>query len=325
MPPLIEARHTQHAPKCAHRHAHCMHTACTLRVPCVALCAHMPRRRAAPRCHLRLQPFSHTVAASLTHGCSLSHLWLQACGTLDFMAPEMLADDPAYEAKADVWSAGVLVYMLLSGSHPFRGPSQCATEERIKAGQLPSDRAGEGIRGVSSEARAFVKALLVLQPGARLSAKEALGHPWLRLQRNNADAPLLDAGVPAKVKALVETGAAAEPKSTLAATHRSAGPPARPALHSGPERSALAAWGPGGETAIRRALRHPPKVPRSLPLSHYLSIRRPLRWLGRGRRARLANLRRPPQRGQACAPRPRQNCQAGGGQNTEPRGRPGQR
>ena len=96
-----------------------------------------------------------------------------ACGTLDFMAPEMLADEPSYGAKADVWSAGVLVYMLLSGSHPFRGPSQLATEERIKAALLPTDRAGEGIRGVSPEARAFVRALLALQPGARLSAKEA--------------------------------------------------------------------------------------------------------------------------------------------------------
>ena len=166
------------------------------------------------------------------------HPWLQACGTLDFMAPEMLADDPAYEAKADVWSAGVLVYMLLSGIHPFRGPSQCATEERIKAGHLPSDRPGEGLHGVSAEARAFVKALLV-QPGARLSAKEALGHPWLRLQRNNADAPLLDAGVPAKVKALVETGAAARSNCPPPRRPpRTAGPLARPALplSGGPRR-----------------------------------------------------------------------------------------
>ena len=182
------------------------------------------------------------------------HPWLQACGTLDFMAPEMLADDPAYEAKADVWSAGVLVYMLLSGIHPFRGPSQCATEERIKAGHLPSDRPGEGLHGASAEARAFVKALLV-PPGARLSAKEALGHPWLRLQRNNADAPLLDAGVPAKVKALVETGAAAR-----SIVLHPGGHPA-PQAHSPGQRylslGALAAWGAGGETAVCRAL--PPR------------------------------------------------------------------
>ena len=189
-----------------------------------------------------------------------AHAWLQACGTLDFMAPEMLADEPAYGATADVWSAGVLVYMLLSGSHPFRGPSQCATEERIKAGRLPSDRPGEGLHGVSAEARAFVKALLV-RPGARLSAKEALGHPWLRLQRNNADAPLLDAGVPAKVKELVETGAAAQSNRPPPRwPPRSAGPLARPALLlSGGPRGAPSPLGDaGGETAMCRA---PPPRP----------------------------------------------------------------
>ena len=50
-----------------------------------------------------------------------------------------------------------------------------ATEERIKAGQLPSERAGEGLLGVSPEARAFVRALLALQPTTRLSATEARG------------------------------------------------------------------------------------------------------------------------------------------------------
>jgi serine/threonine protein kinase len=214
-----------------------VHTACTLR----AHSEHTAHAHATQACGTEMPP---TVAASLTYGCSLSHVRLQACGTLDFMAPEMLADEPAYEAKADVWSAGVLVYMLLSGSHPFRGPSQCATEERIKVGQLPSDRPGEGLRGVSPEARAFVKALLVVQPGARLSAKAALGHPWLRLQRNNADAPLLDAEVPAKLKALVETGAAAESKVPER-------PPTAPQAHLPAQRFSL---GPRGAPSLLASL-----------------------------------------------------------------------
>ena len=213
-------------------HALCMHTARTL----YAHCAHTAHAHATQAWGTGVPPMAAASPPPMAAACP--HPWLQACGTLDFMAPEMLADDPAYEAKADVWSAGVLVYMLLSGIHPFRGPSQCATEERIKAGHLPSDRPGEGLHGVSAEARAFVKALLV-PPGARLSAKEALGHPWLRLQRNNADAPLLDAGVPAKVKALVETGAAARSNCPPPRRPpRTAGPLARPALplSGGPRR-----------------------------------------------------------------------------------------
>ena len=135
---------------------------------------------------------STAYATAAFDALSAHAITLNAYMGWDSVGP-FVGERAAYEAKADVWSAGVLVYMLLSGLHPFRGPSQCATEERIKAGHLPSDRPGEGLHGASAEARAFVKALLV-PPGARLSAKEALGHPWLRLQRNNADAPLLDAG-----------------------------------------------------------------------------------------------------------------------------------
>ena len=128
-------------------HALCMHTARTL----YAHCAHTAHAHATQAWGAEVPPMAAASRAPMAAACP--HPWLQACGTLDFMAPEMLADDPAYEAKADVWSAGVLVYMLLSGIHPFRGPSQCATEERIKAGHLPSDRPGEGLHGASAEAQ----------------------------------------------------------------------------------------------------------------------------------------------------------------------------
>ena len=71
------------------------------------------------------------------------------CGTLDFTSPEML--DGAYGATTDVWSAGVLLHVLLSGSNPFRGPSKAATEHRVRASEVgASDE--EGFAGVSGRA-----------------------------------------------------------------------------------------------------------------------------------------------------------------------------
>ena len=52
----------------------------------------------------------------------------EACGTIDYMAPESL--DGAYGDKVDVWAVGVMLHILLSGKHPFRGPSRAATEAR---------------------------------------------------------------------------------------------------------------------------------------------------------------------------------------------------
>ena len=73
----------------------------------------------------------------------------EICGTLDYMAPEMLGG--AYDEKVDVWAAGVLLYVLLTGRHPFRGPSQSATEARIKEASPaldgpPLDDASPGAR-----------------------------------------------------------------------------------------------------------------------------------------------------------------------------------
>jgi serine/threonine protein kinase len=57
----------------------------------------------------------------------------EVCGTIDFMAPEILASvngKRGYGDRVDVWAAGVIMYMMLSGKHPFRGPSRAATEAR---------------------------------------------------------------------------------------------------------------------------------------------------------------------------------------------------
>ena len=121
----------------------------------------------------------------------------EICGTLDYMAPEMLGG--AYDEKVDVWAAGVLLYVLLTGRHPFRGPSQSATEARIKEASPALD--GPPLDDASPAAVDLVRALLSPTADQRPSAKQALRHAWLR-ERLNQEARALPSTIPAALQAL---------------------------------------------------------------------------------------------------------------------------
>jgi len=95
------------------------------------------------------------------------------CGTLDYLAPEMLTD--SYDARVDVWSLGVLMYECLVGKAPFEAPELEETQRRITSDALsfPPDAA------VSDEAKELLGAILVKDPEARLSLDGILAHPWI--------------------------------------------------------------------------------------------------------------------------------------------------
>jgi calcium-dependent protein kinase len=108
----------------------------------------------------------------------------QACGSVHYVAPEVLAH--AYTLRADCWSLGVIVYMLLTGSPPFHG-SDDEVLRKIKAGKPHwSTRFGR----LSSNAQDFVKKLLVLEPNDRLSVEAALQHPFVT-ERHQVTEPVL--------------------------------------------------------------------------------------------------------------------------------------
>ena len=107
------------------------------------------------------------------------------CGSLGYAAPEQLrglkfAQDaayvPPYDKEVDLWSVGVITYILLSGSMPF-DPAGYSAEAicRHNALDFPESLFG----GVSAEALAFIRALLQVDPAKRLSASQALKHKWL--------------------------------------------------------------------------------------------------------------------------------------------------
>ena len=99
------------------------------------------------------------------------------CGTPAFVAPEVLPEDCEYDNKVDVWSAGVILYMLLSGCPPFWGrdiPHLLASimDEALEF----TDPAWEL---VTPAAKDLLRRMMTKEPSSRLSAEEALAHPWI--------------------------------------------------------------------------------------------------------------------------------------------------
>jgi len=99
-------------------------------------------------------------------------------GTLSYMAPELLdtKEKGPYESSVDLWSVGVTLYTLLSGRKPFDHEDREAKKLLIREG-APSYSGARWAR-VSPQAIDFVKCLMRKEPRSRLSASQALRHPW---------------------------------------------------------------------------------------------------------------------------------------------------
>jgi calcium-dependent protein kinase len=101
-------------------------------------------------------------------------------GTSYYVAPEVLKGDYV-GVQADVWSLGVIVYMLLAGTAPFDGADDEAILARIATHKPPNYETGAWKR-VSSEGKDFVSKLLCVNPDERWTAERALSHPWILAQ-----------------------------------------------------------------------------------------------------------------------------------------------
>ncbi|XP_038625027.1 striated muscle preferentially expressed protein kinase [Tachyglossus aculeatus] len=97
-------------------------------------------------------------------------------GTLEFMAPEMVKGDPIGSA-ADIWGAGVLAYIMLSGRSPFYDPDPQETEHRIVGGRFD---AFQLYPNTSQSAALFLRKVLAVHPWSRPSLQDCLAHPWLQ-------------------------------------------------------------------------------------------------------------------------------------------------
>eukprot|EP00929_Paragymnodinium_shiwhaense_P066997 TRINITY_DN3368_c0_g2_i1.p1 TRINITY_DN3368_c0_g2~~TRINITY_DN3368_c0_g2_i1.p1 ORF type:complete len:562 (+),score=168.47 TRINITY_DN3368_c0_g2_i1:120-1805(+) len=105
-----------------------------------------------------------------------------SCGTLSYAAPEVL--NMNYTQKCDLWSMGVISFILLSGGMPFSGNKEEETAKKIKSGAF--EMKPHRWNGVSEEAKGFVKALLTVDPKNRLTAEQALEHPWILTRKERS-------------------------------------------------------------------------------------------------------------------------------------------
>jgi serine/threonine protein kinase len=106
-------------------------------------------------------------------------------GSAYYVAPEVLLK--SYSTEADVWSIGVIAYILLCGGRPFWARTESGIFRAVlKAEPNFSDSLWPNI---SSEAKDFVKRILNKDPRKRLSAAQALSHPWMR-NHNDVKVPL---------------------------------------------------------------------------------------------------------------------------------------
>lgn len=96
-------------------------------------------------------------------------------GTPYYIAPEVLRR--SYNEKCDVWSAGVNLYIFLAGYPPFGGNTDEAILKKISLGKFsfPSPEWDT----ISFDAKDFISKLLTFEPSQRVSAREALSHPWM--------------------------------------------------------------------------------------------------------------------------------------------------
>ncbi|XP_058251347.1 myosin light chain kinase 2, skeletal/cardiac muscle isoform X3 [Hemibagrus wyckioides] len=97
-------------------------------------------------------------------------------GTPEFLAPEVINYD-FVSFNTDMWSLGVIVYMLLSGLSPFLGDDDNETLNNILACHWNFEESE--FLGISDEAKDFISKLLVYNKSWRIGASEALKHPWL--------------------------------------------------------------------------------------------------------------------------------------------------
>ena len=97
------------------------------------------------------------------------------CGTPGYVAPEILKGKK-YGTAVDMWSCGVIVYILLGGYPPFHDDNHAILYRKIKAADYAFDP--QYWDQVSDDAKDLIKKMLVVDPDKRLTASQALRHPW---------------------------------------------------------------------------------------------------------------------------------------------------
>ena len=100
-------------------------------------------------------------------------IMFEQCGTPAYIAPEILINKGYEGFGVDIWSAGVVLYAMLSGTVPFKGNNLKELHNLIISGDYKE------VKGISNEAEDLLKNILEVDPNKRFKIEQILNHPWL--------------------------------------------------------------------------------------------------------------------------------------------------
>mmetsp|Transcript_16402 Transcript_16402/g.39361 ORF Transcript_16402/g.39361 Transcript_16402/m.39361 type:complete len:513 (+) Transcript_16402:223-1761(+) len=108
-------------------------------------------------------------------------------GTPYYVAPQVLAGK--YDETCDLWSCGVIMYILLCGYPPFYGDTDADVLAKVRLGNYSFN--APDWKNISEDAKDLIRKLLKMHPKERFTAKQALSHPWIQeLAANSTNASL---------------------------------------------------------------------------------------------------------------------------------------
>jgi serine/threonine protein kinase len=124
--------------------------------------------------------------------CKSNYCLLTQCGTPGYVAPEIISGIP-YGTQSDMWSLGVIMYILLVGYPPFNGANQRELFRLIKKGRYEFHEAYW--KDISKEGKDLVSKLLVVDPKDRLTASQAMNSSWLKANKRSLEGNDLQEGL----------------------------------------------------------------------------------------------------------------------------------
>jgi len=94
-------------------------------------------------------------------------------GTFLYCAPEILHEEPYYPVQADIWSLGIVLHVILTGTWPYSGHTETEIYQAVQNGEVVID-----VAHLTDLSYDLLRSILCLDPNNRLSLEEILKHPW---------------------------------------------------------------------------------------------------------------------------------------------------
>ncbi|CAD8068194.1 unnamed protein product [Paramecium sonneborni] len=110
-------------------------------------------------------------------------------GTPYYVAPEVISE-PGYDQKVDVWSCGVILYILMIGRPPFKGQNDIETLKLAKQGKFNTSH--ERWNRSSDQVKDLITKMIVVDPKLRINMEEAFNHIWIQNTENNENNEVQD-------------------------------------------------------------------------------------------------------------------------------------